>query len=99
MRDLPRTPARSYGLLPPKELEPVRDVVARHVPASLGRSTVHRWCTLGIQGLTLPCCRIGRRFFTTDRAMVWWLGELQVGLPIHESPYLPCEENLHVDVG
>jgi hypothetical protein len=88
--------ARERGLLQPAELVPLREAIAAHVPARLGKSTPRRWAIWGVAGVRLPCVRIGKRLYSTSRAVQWFLGEIQAGLPT-ESPYIQplLGESLH----
>jgi hypothetical protein len=89
--------ARERSLLQPAELIPLREAIAAHVPARLGKSTPRRWAIWGIAGVRLPCVRIGKRLYSTSRAVQWFLDEIQQGLPT-ESPYLGplFEEDLNM---
>jgi hypothetical protein len=89
--------ARERGLLKPAELIPLREAIALHVPTPLGKSTPRRWCFEGVCGVKLPVLRLGKRLYSSSKAVEWFLAEIQTGLPT-ESPYLGplFEETQHV---
>lgn len=42
---------------------------AAALPEKKSRSTLHRWCMKGVQGVLLECRRVGRKLFTSAEAL------------------------------